>query len=180
LKSFTYTLPDGASLSLDVAPVAGRADSGVLSEDTADLLTAVGEAARDRESGVLIAIDEVQYLDVEELGAIIGAIHRIGQLNLPVVLVGAGLPQLPGLAGDAKSYAERLFDFPQIGSLGSEDARAVLALPAAAQDVLFADDAVDEIVRCTHGYPYFLQEWAPLFPSPDELRKAMLGGRREP
>jgi hypothetical protein len=108
---------------------------------------------------VLIAIDEVQYLDVEELAAIISAIHRTVQLNLPVVLVGAGLPQLPGLTGNAKSYAERLFDFPQIGSLGNEDARAVLALPAAAQDVLFTDDALDELVELTHGYPYFLQEW---------------------
>jgi hypothetical protein len=159
LKSFTYTLPDGGSLSLDVSPVAGRADSGVLSEDTADLLTAVGEAAKDRGSGVLIAIDEVQYLDTRELAAIISAIHRTGQLNLPVVLVGAGLPQLPGLAGDAKSYAERLFDFPQIGSLDSEDARAVLALPAGAQDVVFAEDALKEIVERTQGYPYFLQEW---------------------
>jgi hypothetical protein len=159
LKSFTYRLPDGSSLSLDVDAVPGSADSGVLSEDTADLLTAVGEAARDRKNGVLIAIDEVQYLDVEELAAIISAIHRTVQLSLPVVLVGAGLPQLPGLTGDAKSYAERLFDFPQIGSLGREDARAVLTLPAAAQDILFADDALDELVGRTQGYPYFLQEW---------------------
>lgn len=159
LKSFTYRLSDGTSISLDVDAVSGSADSGVLAEDTADLLTAVGEAARDRKSGVLIAIDEVQYLDVEELAAVISAIHRTVQLNLPVVLVGAGLPQLPGLTGDAKSYAERLFDFPQIGSLGKKDARAVLALPAAAQDVRFTDDALDELVELTRGYPYFLQEW---------------------
>jgi AAA ATPase domain len=159
LKSFTYTLPDGTSISLDVDAVAGSADSGVLSEDTADLLTAVGEAARDRKSGVLIAIDEVQYLDAGELAAIIGALHRTVQLGLPVVLVGAGLPQLPGLAGTAKSYAERLFDFPRIGSLGSDDARAVLAMPAADQGVSFAEDALDEMVAITRGYPYFLQEW---------------------
>lgn len=105
LKSFTYTLPDGTSVSLDVDAVAGSADSGVLSEDMSDLLTALGEAAHDRNSGVLIAIDEVQYLDATELAAIISAIHRTVQLSLPVILVGAGLPQLPGLAGTAKSYA---------------------------------------------------------------------------
>jgi hypothetical protein len=159
LKSFTYTLPDGTSISLDVDAVVGSADSGILSEDMSDLLTAVGEAARDRDSGVLIAIDEVQYLDAIELAAIIRAIHRSVQLSLSVVLVGAGLPQLPGLAGTAKSYAERLFDFPRIGSLQPDDARIVLAQPAVAQGVTFASDALNELVKITHGYPYFLQEW---------------------
>lgn len=159
LKSFTYTLPDGTSISLDVDAVIGSADSGVLAEDMSDLLTAVGEAARDRDSGVLIAIDEVQYLAAPELAAIISAIHRTVQLSLPIVLVGAGLPQLPGLAGTAKSYAERLFDFPRIGSLEAEDARTVLSQPAAEQKVTFAEDALNELVSITHGYPYFLQEW---------------------
>jgi hypothetical protein len=158
LKSFTCTLPDGTSIALDVDAVAGSADSGILAEDTADLLTAVGEAARERQGGVLLAIDELQYLDGEELGALISAIHRTVQLSLPVLLVGAGLPQLPGLAGNAKSYAERLFDFPKIDSLENEDARAVLSVPAAEQDVAFADDALAEIVRLADGYPYFLQE----------------------
>ncbi len=159
LKSFTYTLPDGTSISLDVDAVAGSADSGVLSEDMSDLLRALGEAAQDRNSGVLIAIDEVQYLDATELAAIISAIHRTVQLSLPVILVGAGLPQLPGLAGTAKSYAERLFDFPRIGSLEANDARTVLSQPAAEQDVTFTNEALDELVHITHGYPYFLQEW---------------------
>ena len=159
LKSFTYTLPDGTSVSLDVDAVAGSADSGVLSEDMTDLLRALGEAAHDRNSGVLIAIDEVQYLDATELAAIISAIHRTVQLSLPVILVGAGLPQLPGLAGTAKSYAERLFDFPRIGSLEADDARTALSQPAAEQDVTFTDEALGELVKITHGYPYFLQEW---------------------
>jgi hypothetical protein len=159
LKSFTYTLPDGTSVSLDVDAVAGSGDSGVLSEDMSDLLAALGEAAHDRSSGVLIAIDEVQYLDATELAAIISAIHRTVQLSLPVILVGAGLPQLPGLAGTAKSYAERLFDFPRIGSLEADDARTVLSQSAAEQDVTFTDEALDELVHITHGYPYFLQEW---------------------
>ncbi|HEY2630864.1 MAG TPA: AAA family ATPase [Solirubrobacteraceae bacterium] len=159
LKSFTYTLPDGMAISLSVDPVLGSADSGVLSEDTTDLLVAVGEAVKDRETGLLLAIDEVQYLTAEELAALISAIHRTVQLSLPVILVGAGLPQLPGLAGSAKSYAERLFDFPHIGPLARVDAQAALELPAEAQDVTFSVDALAELLDRTHGYPYFLQEW---------------------
>ncbi|HEY7951147.1 MAG TPA: ATP-binding protein [Solirubrobacterales bacterium] len=159
LKSFTYTLPDGSSISLNVDAIAGSADSGVLADDVTDLLVAVGEAADDRGRGLLFAIDEVQYLEGDELGALISAIHRTVQLGLPVILVGAGLPQLPGLAGNAKSYAERLFDFPEVGSLNEEDARRVLAVPAKAQGVDFSSDALDRLVEFTQGYPYFLQEW---------------------
>ncbi len=160
LKSFSYTLPDGSgSFSIDVGAIPGRADSGSLAEDLTDLLVAVGEAARDRQNGLLLAIDEVQYLTAAELGGLISAIHRTVQLNLPVMLVGAGLPQLPGLAGNAKSYAERLFDFPQIGSLEDEDGRAVLVLPAAAAGISFEAAALDELMTVTRGYPYFLQEW---------------------
>lgn len=159
LKSFTYTLPDGMSISLGVDPIPGSADSGVLSEDTTDLLVAVGEAVRDRGTGLLLAIDEVQYLSGAELAALITAIHRTVQLSLPVILVGAGLPQLPGLAGSAKSYAERLFDFPQIGPLAPPDARAALELPAHAQDVAFSSEALVVLLDRTKGYPYFLQEW---------------------
>lgn len=159
LKSFSYTLPDGSSIALSVDAIAGRADSGVLAEDTTDLLVAVGEAAKDRGRGLLIAIDEVQYLAPEELAALITAIHRTVQLGLPVILVGAGLPQLPGLAGNAKSYAERLFDFPEIGSLGEDDARAVLGTPASEHGVEFTEDALKSLLDFTQGYPYFLQEW---------------------
>jgi hypothetical protein len=159
LKSFSYALPDGTSISLNVDAIAGSADSGVLAEDTTDLLVATGEAAKDRGRGLLLAIDEVQYLTADELAAVISAIHRTVQLGLPVILVGAGLPQLPGLAGNAKSYAERLFDFPEIGSLNDDDARAVLATPAEAQEVEFTKDALDRLLSFTKGYPYFLQEW---------------------
>src|ERR1044072_3139648 len=159
LKSFSYALPDGTSISLNVDAIAGSADSGVLAEDTTDLLVATGEAAKDRGRGLLLAIDEVQYLTADELAAVISAIHRTVQLGLPVILVGAGLPQLPGLAGNAKSYAERLFDFPEIGSLNDDDGRAVLATPAEAQEVEFTKDALDRLLSFTKGYPYFLQEW---------------------
>ena len=159
LGSFTYNLPDGSSISLNIDALAGVADSGNLSEDLTDLLVETGRAAQDRKTGIVLAIDEVQYLSTEELGALISAIHRTVQLNLPVVLVGAGLPQLPGLTGNAKSYAERLFEFPQIDSLDDDHARDVLRLPVAEQDVAFTEDALDELLAQTQGYPYFLQEW---------------------
>jgi AAA ATPase domain len=159
LKSFTLQLPDGTAIQLDPEPLLGEADSGSLDSDLPDLLVAVGDAARDRERGVLIAVDEVQYLSERELSALIVAIHRATQLNLPLVLVGAGLPQLPGLAGEARSYSERLFEFPEIGSLDPDDARAALSVPAEDLDVSFTPDALGELVRVSLGYPYFLQEW---------------------
>ena len=159
LRSFSYQLPDGSSIALSVEPLAGTADSGILSEDLTDLLVAVGEAVAEAGSGALLAIDEVQYLDTDELSALITAIHRTSQLDLPVVLVGAGLPQLPGLAGDAKSYAERLFDYPPIGSLGTDDAEAALQIPAQEVGVEYTGAALGVMVEESHGYPYFLQEW---------------------
>lgn len=159
LRSFTYQLPDGSSIALGVDPLAGHADSGVLSEDLTDVLVAVGEAAAESGTGLLLAIDEVQYLTTDELGALITAIHRTTQLELPVVLVGAGLPQLPGLAGEAKSYAERLFAFPTIGTLSYEFAAEVLRLPAERLGVEYEDEAIDLIISESQGYPYFLQEW---------------------
>ena len=131
----------------------------MLSDDLTDLLVAAGEAAAERGTGILIAIDEVQYLTPEELSAAITAIHRTTQLNLPVVLVGAGLPQLPGLLGDAKSYAERLFEFPEIGSLDDLDARDALVVPVEAVGVSFTPGAIEALLERTEGYPYFLQEW---------------------
>ena len=159
LKTFALHLPDGSTVSLDVDALVGSADSGNLTDDVTDLLVAAGEAAAERDSGILLAIDEVQYLAVGELAALITAIHRTTQLDLPVVLVGAGLPQLPGLVGDAKSYAERLFEFPAIGPLGPDDARAAIRLPAAEQGLELVEDALDAIVEGARGYPYFLQEW---------------------
>jgi hypothetical protein len=159
LKAFTLQLPDGSRLSLDVESEPGLADSGNLSDDLTDLLVAVGEAVVERSTGLLIAVDEVQYLDAVELGALIAAIHRTTQRDLPVIVVGAGLPQLPGLAGDAKSYAERLFEFPEIGPLDPDDARAAITVPANQQGLEISHAAVDAIMVQAQGYPYFLQEW---------------------
>jgi hypothetical protein len=159
LKSFTLQLPDGSSIQLDPEPLLGEADSGRLGEDLADLFVALGEAGTDRGRGVLLAVDEAQYLSELELSSLIVALHRTTQLDLPVVLVGAGLPQLPGLAGEARSYSERLFEFPEIGSLDPDESRDVIAVPARDLDVDFEDEALGEIARASQGFPYFLQEW---------------------
>ena len=159
LKSFTLHLPGGVSLSLGVDPLVGHADSGQLAEDLTDVMVAVGEAASACESGLLLAVDEVQYLSADELAALITAIHRTTQVDLPIVLVGAGLPQLPRLVGEAKSYAERLFEFPVVGSLVASDAAEAIVRPAQEKGVEFEPAAIDRIVEESQGYPYFLQEW---------------------
>lgn len=159
LSSFALHLPDGSVISVGVDAERGLADSGVLSEDLADLLVAAGQAALDCDTGIVLGIDEAQYLGPEEIGAVIGAIHRTTQLNLPVVLVAAGLPQLRGLAGQARTYTERLFTFPEIGALTDEEAQDALVLPAQAQQVEFEAAAIDLILKESRGYPYFVQEW---------------------
>jgi hypothetical protein len=161
LKSFSLTLrPDGTlTAGLDVDAAEGFADSGELSLDLTDLVVALGEAARDHGTGVVFLFDEVQFLMVTELEALIAALHKTVQRGLPITLVGAGLPQIPRLAGEAKSYAERLFKFPHIGKLPDEDAAAALTQPAAAQGVTFTDSAVDAIIAYTESYPFFLQEF---------------------
>ncbi len=140
-------------------PEKGVADSGNLEADLIALFVAVGEAARDRKCGVALLIDEVQYLNQEELSALIVAMHRLQQLQLPFVLIGAGLPTIPGLAGAAKSYAERLFSYPIVGALSESDSALALSEPTKAQGVSFSKDALKEVFRLTRGYPYFIQEW---------------------
>jgi len=146
-------------ISLDIDPEIGTADSGDLEADLPALLESIAEAASDRKTAVAIIVDELQYLSEYEMSALIMAIHRIAQKKLPLALVGAGLPQLVGLTGRSKSYAERLFNFPKIGPLGEADAIAALRGPANEQNVEITDDALVEIMHQTQGYPYFLQEW---------------------
>jgi hypothetical protein len=161
LKSFTVTFnPDGAmTAGLDIEALAGIGDSGALPEDLTDLFVAIGEAAQDQGVGVVFLVDEIQFLHPPDLEALIVALHRCTRRSLPITLVGAGLPQIPRLAGEAKSYSERLFRFPQIGELDAGDARDALVLPAAESDVAFEPEAVDFIIDYTQGYPYFLQEY---------------------
>ena len=146
-------------VGLDFEPEPGLADAGDLEHDLQSLLEAAGEAAKAGGTALVLFIDELQYVPEDELAALITSLHRVGQRQLPIVLFGAGLPQLRGRTGRAKSYAERLFDFPEVGSLPPEDARAALAKPALAEGVEFEPEALDRIVKQTRGYPYFLQEW---------------------
>lgn len=146
-------------IGIDIDPEPGVADSGDLEADLSSLFIAIGEAASDRGAAVALIIDELQYLNERELGALIMAMHQIAQRQLPVVLIGAGLPQLVALSGRAKSYAERLFQFPELGPLQAEDAAAALQEPVLEQHVRFSEEALQEIITQTQGYPYFLQEW---------------------
>ena len=162
LRSFLGKLKvtyDDVTIGLDVDPEEGSADSGDLEIDLPNLFVAVAEAAEERRSAVAVLIDEIQYFSHKELGAVIMALHRVQQRQLPLVLFGAGLPILPGLAGESKSYAERLFSFPDVGALSEQDTAKALQDPAQAAGVAFAPDALREIYRLTQGYPYFLQEW---------------------
>ena len=144
---------------VDLGVEPGVADSGDLSADLTSLFQTVGEAARGAKTAVALFIDELQYVAEGELQGLITALHRCSQLQLPITLVGAGLPLLYGQLGEAKSYAERLFDFRPIGALSAPAARAALSEPARRQQVAFAPEALDAILEQTQCYPYFLQEW---------------------
>lgn len=145
--------------SLDLKPQLGLADSGDLELDLSDLMATIGEAARERGTAVVLYIDELQYVPEDQLAALITAFHNASQMKLPVTMVAAGLPQLVGRTGRAKSYAERLFEFAEIGKLDPAAATRALEAPAKVHDVTYEPDAIDTILKQTQGYPYFLQEW---------------------
>ena len=146
-------------VGIDFEPEPGLADNGDLEQDLLALLEAAGAAAGRADAALVIFIDELQYVPEPQLAALITALHRCAQESLPVAVVGAGLPQLPGQMGRAKSYAERLFEFPVIGPLGRDAASAAIRVPVANEEEAIAVDAVDAIVTVTQGYAYFLQEW---------------------
>lgn len=149
----------GVDVTLGVDPETGQADSGDLEADIKDVLVAAARAAQAASRPVALLIDELQYVPRAELGALIRAIHAINQAGLPLLLFGAGLPQLAGQAGDAKSYAERLFDFPRLDRLQEEDAYKAIREPVEEEGARIEDSALAEIYAQTRGYPYFLQEW---------------------
>ena len=162
LAGFATTLKvkyEDIEVGLDFEPEPGLADNGDLEHDLQDLLEATGDAARAAGTALVLFIDELQYVREEELAALITALHRVAQRRLPVTLVGAGLPQLRGRMGRAKSYAERLFDFPEVGPLSREAAERAVAKPIHDEHAEITGNALTKIVRTTHGYPYFLQEW---------------------
>jgi len=146
-------------VGLDLEKEAGVADSGDLEIDLTDLLASVGEAAAENSTSVIVSIDELQYVPQEQLAALITAFHRISQRQLPIVMIAAGLPQLLGQMGRAKSYAERLFEFISIDRLDNGAASDALCIPAEKGNARYSGDAIQEILKQTQGYPYFLQEW---------------------
>lgn len=150
---------DDIEVGLDFEPEPGLADNGDLELDLQSLIELAGRAAQAGDTAVVLFIDELQYVKEPELAALITALHRAAQLRLPITLVGAGLPQLRGRMGKAKSYAERLFDFPEIGALPEEAARKAIVNPALDEGVEYDGPAVDRMIEVTEGYPYFLQEW---------------------
>jgi hypothetical protein len=160
LRAFAAAFKVSAGdIEFSVEPEVGTADSGNLESDLPEMLFVVSQAAKSAGKAIAILIDEVQHLAQRDLSAIIVSVHKIGQRNLPLVLFGAGLPQLAALAGEAKSYAERLFDYPDVGPLGVDAANDAIRAPVKREGARIDDDALDLIVQRTEGYPYFLQEW---------------------
>lgn len=157
-KALKFTYSD-IEVGFDFEPELGLADNGDLELDLQDLMEAAAHAAKVVDSGIILFIDELQYVDQSQLGALITALHRCSQRQLPVLLVGAGLPQLRGKMGESKSYSERLFSFREIGPLRKDDAIRAIEKPAWDEGVEFDIDAVNEIVHVTSCYPYFIQEW---------------------
>lgn len=161
IRSFSLTVqPDGGlTAGLDVEALDGAADSGSLIDDLPEVFEAIGRAAAERETGVVFLLDEIQFVTKEDLEALIASIHKATQRKLPVTFAAAGLPQLPGLSGDAKSYAERLFRYVTIDALPKPEAGEALTRPALDEGVQFQSGAVSDVYELTEGYPYFLQEY---------------------
>jgi hypothetical protein len=150
---------DDLEVALDFEPEPGLADSGDLDADLADLIITAGEAARERGSAIVLVIDELQYVPEEQLAALISALHRANQRQVPVTMLAAGLPQLLGQMGRAKSYAERLFEFIEVGPLDAQAAKSAISVPIEREEESIEPAALEAIVAQTQGYPYFLQEW---------------------
>lgn len=161
LRNFSVTVTPDGSITIGgegIPDAAGYGDSGSLDSDLTDLLVALGEAAREQDRGVAFLFDEVQNIGKADLEALVVAYHKTIQLGLPIVIVLAGLPLLPALVGDAKSYAERIFQRPFVGALPQNEAVKALVEPAARLGVGYDDAAVARAMEYTEGYPYFIQE----------------------
>ena len=158
LKAFTikYGCDD---ISIEVNPANGISDTGNLANDMTELFLALGVIAQKQNKGVVLFIDEIQYIKDSEFEALMEAIHRTNQKNYPIVIFSAGLPKIAKIAGDVKSYAERLFDFIEIDSLNNEEAKLALIEPAKRFQINYTDEAVNKIIEITQGYPDFLQEY---------------------
>jgi hypothetical protein len=178
----TFSLKDPGGWELSYTP-SGKVAADALGEDFVDLLLALGQAAQEKGRGVAFLLDEVQFVPASDFGAFVVGLHRLNQKALPVTCIATGLPSLPALAGEAKSYAERLFEYPHLDRLSEIDAAAALRGPAESHRVTFHEDALEYIFRQTEGYPYFLQQygkyvWDVASKQQITLRDAQLGGRQ--
>jgi hypothetical protein len=177
----TFSVKDPNGFELSYTP-SSSTTTDALGEDFTDLLLALGQAAAEKHRGVAFLLDEVQFVGAEEFGPFVVGLHRLNQKALPVTCVAAGLPSLPALVGEAKSYAERLFEYPRIDRLSRLDAISALRDPARSRKVVFEDDALEHIFGETEGYPYFLQQygkyaWDVASPKRITIEDARLGGR---
>ena len=160
LRNFLGTVKVSyGDFGVELDPFLGISDSGDMESDLIDLFRVVGEAAAANDKSILLLVDEVQYLSEKELGALVMAMHRMQQLALPLAMVGAGLPTLPGLTGNAKSYAERLFAFTEVGALSKAESVSAIRMPLEGAGVRIEDAAADFVFARSGGYPYFIQEW---------------------
>lgn len=158
LKSLSLTIPDGPEISIDVDAIAGEADSGNFETDLTDMFVHIGNAAKEEGKSICILIDETQYLKESDMAALIASCHKVSQLELPLVVICAGLPSIAAMAGDAKSYAERLFEFIPVSNLVSPEVELAISQPAKDLGVEFTDEAIQKSITITKGYPYFIQE----------------------
>lgn len=161
----------------------GGADTGVLETDLTKLVNDLAAAASDDGVGLAILIDEAQDLDATELIAICSVAHTAAQQGWPLLLALAGLPSLPRVLAEAKSYAERLFIYDRIEHLPHDAAREAILRPAIDERIEWTDEAVDLIVNQAMGYPYFLQQfgqdtWNVAERSPISLADARVGAER--
>lgn len=154
LRTITLSGPEGFGLAIDLS----GADEGTVTSDLTDLFLQLGEAAKSKDRGIAFLLDEVQFADETHFRAVVSALHRATQKGLPITLAAAGLPQIPGLSGEARSYAERLFSFPTIGRLQGAEAEAALLEPARKRDVAYEPDAVGRTLEWTAGYPFYIQQ----------------------
>ncbi len=160
-RSFSLTAaPDGSfSIGVDVEPERGRADTGSILADLTDLALDLGDAAAELGVGAVLFIDEMQHLSREELSAICQACHETAQRVSPFFVVGAGLPSLPGILAEARSYSERLFDYSDVGRLEEDDARGALTRPAAEEGATWSAEAIEIVLEASGAYPYFIQQF---------------------
>lgn len=154
LRTIRLTGPEGFGLEVDLK----GADEGTVTSDLTDVLVQLGEAAKNKSRGVVFLLDEVQFADEVQFRAMISALHRVTQRGLPITVAAAGLPQIPRLTGEARSYAERLFTFPTIGNLDADAAKSALIEPARQRSVKFTSDAVARALEWTAGYPFYIQQ----------------------